>query len=676
MRNSPVRRPSRSHFFTGSSPRLIVIFSVFILLPGIFLGVFALQVLRQGGQLGRQRTRERMERTAAEIGRDIGSEFRRLEEIVQMTAREGEVDAASFLEVGGQALEQPGCGAILFVSKEGLEMSPTGALLFMPAHEPELQIPPIRLPAELAEAESLEIGRQEYGRAIRVYRNLLNSIDVELRPLLLQRLARTLRKSGSIEEAALTYQDLEQLNPVSIDGLPSDLIARSELCALAAERGDEAELASRALALYRDLVAGIWPIQRPRYLYYSDRCRSWCRDSRIDTGEFKQLRKTEERKLSLSYAIEELLNEPRRVISKEAEVHIAFWHADPFTAMIISSSFLGSHWWPKITAAQGKDLDAVLYSPDGHAVIGDIPAETPPFAVMHEVRIDESPWLLQVWPRQPAAIYADMRQRQILSLAMLVFVVALLVFGSYITVRTVKRELEIARMRADFVSTVSHEFRSPLTGIRHLGEMLLDGRATDKEKQRDYYRMIVRESDRLTRLVENILDFSRMEEGRKEYRFVSMNTSLWLRKLTADFEAEIAETGVEVITRIPDGLPPISADPEALGSAVRNLLDNAVKYSPGRKATWLDAEAASGEVKISVKDRGIGISEQEQQHIFDRFYRADGEASRRIKGAGLGLSLVKHIVTAHGGTVECESKVNEGSTFSIRLPLEKVTGGS
>jgi two-component system sensor histidine kinase SenX3 len=112
-----------------------------------------------------------------------------------------------------------------------------------------------------------------------------------------------------------------------------------------------------------------------------------------------------------------------------------------------------------------------------------------------------------------------------------------------------------------------------------------------------------------------------------------------------------------------------------LGSAVRNLLDNALKYSPGSKTVWLDAGAGGGEVKISVRDKGVGISEHDHKHIFDRFYRADGEISKRIKGAGLGLSLVKHIVTAHGGTVECQSRVGEGSIFIVRLPADPADGG-
>jgi two-component system phosphate regulon sensor histidine kinase PhoR len=187
--------------------------------------------------------------------------------------------------------------------------------------------------------------------------------------------------------------------------------------------------------------------------------------------------------------------------------------------------------------------------------------------------------------------------------------------------------------------------------------------------------MIVQESDRLARLVENILDFSRMEEGRREYRYEPLDPTPWLRKLAADFEAEIAVSGVAVEADIADGLPAVSADREALGSAVRNLLDNAVKYSPGAKTVWLDASAEGGEIRIAVRDRGVGISEQDRKHIFDRFYRADGEISKRVKGAGLGLSLVRYIVTAHGGTVECQSRVGEGSTFKIRLPAAPVTRG-
>jgi len=261
-------------------------------------------------------------------------------------------------------------------------------------------------------------------------------------------------------------------------------------------------------------------------------------------------------------------------------------------------------------------------------------------------------------------------------MAMLIFVVALLVFGSYITARTVRRELEVAKMRADFVSTVSHEFRSPLTGIRQVAEMLFRGRVAGAERQHYYHKMILQESERLGRLVENLLDFSRMEEGHKEYRFAPLDTSVWLRKLIESFQSEINESEISVVADIPEDLPAISADGEALECAVHNLLDNAVKYSPGSQTIWLEAAAGNGEVTISVRDHGVGIAEPDCNHIFDKFYRVDGEISLQVKGAGLGLSLVRHIVAAHGGSVDCESRVGEGSRFSISIPATpKLQGG-
>jgi signal transduction histidine kinase/tetratricopeptide (TPR) repeat protein len=675
MPNSPVRRPARPRFFLGPSQRLVGVFILFILLPGAFLGIFALRVLRQEGQLARQRTRERLERTAEEIGRDLNSEFRRWTDAVRTAAEVKTFDAGSFPEIIRLALLEPGGGVYLTVSDKGLEEFPAGALLYaLPGMAPS-RTSPSRLPAGLAEAESLEIAQKDYPNAIRTYRNLYDSADAGLRPLVLQRLARTLRKAGKTEEAAGAYRELQSLDAVWIGGLPSDLIAQSELCSLAAERDDSVGLSQAALAFYRDLTAGKWLLDKPRYLFYSDRCRTWCRESLAAPDEFDRVRTTEERKLALSRAAEDLLDQPRGIFFGEANAHLAFWNKDPFAMVVVSAGFLESRWWPQLLSTRGEDLKGTLSTPDGQTVFGSARSEMPPLAVTYDFRIDDTPWLLQVWPGRPEAIYADIRQRQALSVAMLVFVAVLLAFGSYITVRIVRRELEIARLRADFVSTVSHEFRSPLTGIRQLGGMLLDGRVTDPAKQQGYFRMIVQESDRLARLVENILDFSRMEEGRREYRFEPLNPTPWLRKLAADFEAEIAVTGAEVEAGIPDGLPAISADREALGSAVRNLLDNAVKYSPGAKTVWLDAAAEGGEIRIAVRDRGVGISEQDQKHIFDRFYRADGEISKRVKGAGLGLSLVRYIVMAHGGTVECQSQVGEGSTFTIRLPIAPVTEG-
>jgi signal transduction histidine kinase len=271
----------------------------------------------------------------------------------------------------------------------------------------------------------------------------------------------------------------------------------------------------------------------------------------------------------------------------------------------------------------------------------------------------ELPWVVEAAPLDATRLYAGADQRRRIYLTMLLLVFALLMVGSYVTARAVKRELEVARLKSDFVSTVSHEFRSPLTAIRQLSELLQRGRVPTEEKRQEYYALISRESARLTRLVENLLDFSRMEDGRKQYHFDRLETADWLRDLASGFE--------RATLSIPPELPSIMGDREALTSAVNNLLDNAVKYSPPGSPVVCEAEADGRELTIRVRDCGYGIATEDRDHVFEKFYRGTGEISRQVKGSGVGLSLVRQIVEAHGGTVDFDTREGEGTVFRVRL---------
>src|SRR5262249_15460014 len=204
---------------------------------------------------------------------------------------------------------------------------------------------------------------------------------------------------------------------------------------------------------------------------------------------------------------------------------------------------------------------------------------------------------------------------------MLAVIAALLLFGGFFTIHTLRTQIAIAQMKSDFVSTVSHEFRSPLAGINQLGEMLRDGRVADDRRRNEYYGMIVAETQRLRRLVENILDFSRMEDERKPYRFEALEPSSWLREVAVDFQSELAGSGFTIESDIPQGLPTVLGDRDALTTAVHNLLDNAVKYSPRCRTARLEAVAQDHALSISVLDRGVGILDKDRARIFERFYR-------------------------------------------------------
>jgi two-component system phosphate regulon sensor histidine kinase PhoR len=239
--------------------------------------------------------------------------------------------------------------------------------------------------------------------------------------------------------------------------------------------------------------------------------------------------------------------------------------------------------------------------------------------------------------------------------------------------RGVNRELHVARLQSDFVSAVSHEFRSPLTSLRSIAELLSHDRLRDEVRKRQSYDVLERETGRLQRLVEDLLDFGRMESGAKQFRTESLDAFALARTAVTEFREEAAQAGVEVDLRLEDAAAMVRADPEALRRAFRNLLENAVKYSPECRTVWVEGRVSHRRVAISVRDRGIGIAGREQREVFQKFVRGSAAKSAGIKGTGIGLSMVRQIVESSGGEIRLESAEGAGSTFTVLLPL--VDGG-
>jgi signal transduction histidine kinase len=237
--------------------------------------------------------------------------------------------------------------------------------------------------------------------------------------------------------------------------------------------------------------------------------------------------------------------------------------------------------------------------------------------------------------------------------------------------RGVSRELAVARLQSDFVAAVSHEFRTPLTSLKQLAELLSSGRVASDERRARYYEVMERETGRLHRLVEGLLDFGRMEAGALEFSWERVTPSDLVRRVVTEFETELGESGYHVELSADATAPPVRADSEALGRAVWNLLDNAVKYSPDRKTVWVDVSQDDGRLAIAVRDQGVGIPAVEREMVFQKFIRGTSSNGSGIKGTGIGLAMVKHIVEAHGGEVRVESEVGQGSTFTILIPVEE-----
>lgn len=246
----------------------------------------------------------------------------------------------------------------------------------------------------------------------------------------------------------------------------------------------------------------------------------------------------------------------------------------------------------------------------------------------------------------------------------------LMAAGMILTYRNVARELVLAKLKSDFVSNVSHELRTPLALIRLYAETLEMGRISSAGKQQEYFEIIRKESERLSSLINNILDFSRIESGKKEYNFRETDVADLVRSTLESYRLEIEQNGFKFEQKIENNLPPLNIDREAIARSLLNLVNNAVKYSGEEKYLGVNLYRHNGGVNLEVVDRGIGIPAKEQCKIFEKFYRVGDPLVHNTKGSGLGLSLVRHIVQAHRGEVAVESTPGQGSKFTITLPLQ------
>jgi signal transduction histidine kinase len=255
-----------------------------------------------------------------------------------------------------------------------------------------------------------------------------------------------------------------------------------------------------------------------------------------------------------------------------------------------------------------------------------------------------------------------------INLSLSILMTVILIGGIVLALRAASREMKLSRMKTDFVSNVSHELRTPLSSIRVFGEFLKLGRVKP-QKIREYGEYIETESRRLTQLINNILDFSRIESVQKTYHFEKADVECLITETLKTFEVRIAQSEFTIDLRPSlSPLPPAIIDPDAVVQAFTNLLDNAIKYSGTSREIQIRLGRENGHVTISVTDYGVGIPREDLDKIFEKFYRVSTGLVHDVKGSGLGLSIVKHIVEAHHGKVIVESEADRGSTFTIYLP--------
>ncbi len=245
-------------------------------------------------------------------------------------------------------------------------------------------------------------------------------------------------------------------------------------------------------------------------------------------------------------------------------------------------------------------------------------------------------------------------------------ILALLVAGH------IGRQMKLTRLKNDLIATVSHELKTPLASMRVLVDTLLEGRCKDQQQAKEYFRLIAKENKRLTRLIDNFLTFSRMERNKKAFEFDDADINEIVATAVGSVRERFNSSQCYLDVKVAPNLPSINVDRDALITVVLNLLDNAWKYSGDKKRINLRTFQADGSVCLDVSDNGIGMSPRVAKKIFNRFYQVDQTLSRKAGGCGLGLSIVKFILDAHGGSISIKSQPNEGSTFTVQLPFSKI----
>lgn len=633
------------------------------------LGWLGWQLLQQDRALAKQRAQERVEVAADLVTAALQRDLSELEQdLTHLANMSGDGLARGAVEFSRRL---PGNAVLLLINTDGVESLPADRLLFHPFLRPAKEPPP----ALFSAAEVLEFQRGDPSGAISSLQEASRVADPQIRAAALSRIARNQRKIGRWEDAMRAYGELRALGPITVSGLPAELLARDAMCALFEERGDVARLKEEASALYADLGRGRWKISEAAYVYYSGQAQqragaATADDTRVDAMALSEAARVlwgEWQRVGQG----EPAGEGRRVERLADRPVLLAWRrsADRMAALAAGADFLGSAWLQTLKPMlvdHGAALS--LIDADGQPVWGNAPA----VESRASVRLGSAtrlPWMVQVSASEnPAESDSQVLRRRLLTAGFLL-IVLVVISGGYFIGRAVTKEFQVARQQSDFVAAVSHEFRTPLTSLCQFTELLAKDRVESEEDRRRFYGVLARESQRLRRLVEGLLNFGRMDAGVLDYRFETLDPAVLTRQVVAEFEEEGNARDHGIDCTADDPLPHVRVDREAFGCVIWNLVDNAVKYSPDRPTVFVRIGRSGDRVSISVSDEGVGVARVEQTAIFKKFARGAAAGALHVRGTGIGLAMAHQIIDDHGGEIAVDSEPGRGSTFTVFLPV-------
>jgi len=642
------------HVILGAAVFLVV-------LVAIALTWLGWRLLSQEEVLAQQQMRNRLEQNAELLLTGF---------LRHMTETEVWLNQAGATAAAIDAASQPAGSILVTFSQSGIETRPANQLLYHP-------IAPTARAIDneiFADAERIEFQSADLKAARLAFISLTGHKDPMIRAEALLRLARVQSKSGEIAEAIATYEKLADEKSISPLGASYSLLSRFRRCQLLANSPQETRARQEAQALVAGLESGQWPLGKEDYVYYLSEARKLSGASsesaelkgRLAVAEIVESAWTEWQifQHSTSRALTKHLHK-----SGDAPV-LAVLNANPerLVALIYAGESLRHLGLDPSEEGGDTALRTAVTDERGRFIFGTTPEATD-IQATRPLSAAELPWQFTVVTSKAAAAAGFVPERRQFFVFALVAIILLVALASYAMARGVLREAAANRLQSDFVSAVSHEFRSPLTTLRQLTELLSEGRINDESRRRLYFNVLQKETTRLYQLVEDLLDFGRMDAGRRQYRIESFDFSQLVREGITEYQGESSANGHRVELTSVDRELVVDGDREALRRVVRNLVENAVKYSPDADTVWVETGCEKRAAVLRVRDQGIGIPPEERSRIFEKFVRGQAAKEACIPGTGIGLAMVQEIVRVHHGELDVDSEVGRGSTFVVRLPL-------
>jgi signal transduction histidine kinase len=661
--------------------KIILLYALAVVLPGILLGYMAYRGIRNDQALREKENRRKLEMYSHDFFTAIDSGF------VQFM---NEQTADSMLY--GARQYDPALLALIVKDSGGSQKLITHQLLYLPADFLTNQTEQLKQPASLKEGLRLEYIERRFLDALRFYQNIVlktNDPAEKIRALVSS--ARLYNKMSQPARAKALYDEIRKDYSGSLlnGAIPVGLVASLEILKINKSLGEKDEMMNNSRHYLELLLHPPGEYDKNQFDMFYQSFKDIIRETdRVNDSLVGEL---DNQKNRTDYLIRILggpdliaagsnnhFNSDKNELScipvNSAELAAVYLSRikDNYvqTAMVIDFPIYLKSISDKLIKEldQGSSINVKVEDESGKLILSKVlKEETSYLSFTFPEYLPQ--WKLILSENKPGFIATLFKAGSGIYLFIFILIALLMVLGLVFVMYSLNTELRLNKLKSDFISNVSHELKSPLTSIRMMTEMLHHNRVQTEERKSAYYSAMLEESEHLSHLIDNILDFSRMEDDRKKYDFTDLDLDGLILKFLESTKERLAESDFDIRYNCTDQVPFIPADKDAILQVIYNLVDNAIKFSGKSRQIDISLISKDDELQLCVKDYGIGISIKDQEKIFDRFYRATEPQRLGIKGSGIGLTIVKKITEAHGGAIAIESEVGKGTRVVVRLPL-------